>query len=98
VGERFDEDGVPAACDGCGRDAIASGMQRQGWTVRRAPELWAGTYCTACASNLRLLGSAIECVECGRAVTERKAEVRGWRFYADTRGELHPHCPECIPA
>jgi hypothetical protein len=95
VNRGYDDDAVPTGCDGCGRNATDAGMDRHGWTVRRDPQAFAGTYCPPCAATLRLVGSAIECTDCGRAVTERKAEAAGWRFYADARDELHPYCPVC---
>ena len=95
MAKRFDDEVVPAGCDGCGRDAASAGMDRMGWTVRRVPQPFAGVYCGSCAQALGLLGSAIECAECGRAVAERRAEGAGWRFFADARGELHPYCPDC---
>jgi len=95
MGNGFDLDEIPAACDGCGRDARAAGMHRTGWTVRRPPTSYAGVYCANCAATLRLLGSAVECTECGRAVSEERAEQAGWRFYSDQVGELQPYCSDC---
>ena len=95
MGDSFNLDEVPAACDGCGRDAQAAGMHRTGWTVRRPQASFAGVYCFSCASTLRLLGNVIECTECGRAVSEERAEWAGWRFYADAAEELHAYCPDC---
>jgi len=97
VGGSFDVDGVPARCDGCGRDALAAGMTRTGWTVRPEPGIFAGIYCARCAATLRLLGSAVECSQCGRAVSEARAEQAGWRYYADPLGGLQPLCPACGP-
>ena len=37
----------------------------------------------------------IACVECDGKIAEGDAERRGWSYWSDGLGELHPFFPEC---
>lgn len=87
---------APVCCDGCGRDAAATGMDEQGWVVSppRAPV--PGRFCLRCASALRMLDWFVRCIECGATIeSETAAEDTGWRFFPDLLGQLEPRCPAC---
>ena len=86
----------PARCDGCGRSAAKTGMDRDGWAVSPPSAEVPGSYCLRCASALRMLDWYVRCVSCGAIVeNETAAEDSGWRFHADELGQLQPHCPTC---
>jgi hypothetical protein len=98
VERRFDSESTPVACDGCGRDARACGMDDVGWTVRRPRAGFAGAYCADCANALRLLPWTMACSECGSQIDdEEHAERNGWRYWSDELGGLVPRCPACAP-
>ena len=86
----------PERCDGCGRTAVDTGMDRDGWAVNPPSAEVPGSYCLSCASALRMLDWFVRCVACGAIVeSEADAECRGWRFHADELGQLQPHCGIC---
>ena len=86
----------PARCDGCGRSADETGMDRHGWAVSPPSAEVPGRYCLSCASALRMLDWFVRCVACGTSVeSEADAEQRGWRFHADPLGQLQPYCGIC---
>jgi hypothetical protein len=86
----------PARCDGCGRNAAETGMDRHGWAVSPPAAEVPGRYCLACASALRMLEWFVRCVACGATVeSETEAERYGWRFHTDELGQLQPHCGIC---
>ncbi len=92
----FEGERVPERCDGCGRDAVASGMTRTGWTIRPAVAGFAGVYCASCAHVLSAVELPVGCARCDRSVPdEDHAELRGWGYYEDGLGELVAFCPEC---
>ena len=92
----FEIVGVPARCDGCGRDALDCGMIEEGFTVRLPPSDFAGTYCSSCAGVLRLVPTVIECINCSCEVDDDdRAEWEGWRYWSDADGVLRPVCPDC---
>jgi hypothetical protein len=71
-------------------------MNRYGWAVSPPSAEVPGSYCLSCASALRMLEWFVRCIECGVIVeNETAAEKSGWRFHADTLGQLQPHCPAC---
>jgi hypothetical protein len=96
LGDGFQIEGVPARCDGCGRDATAAGMLEDGFTVRLPPTELAGCYCSSCAAVLRLVSIPVECVNCGCEVDDDdRAEWDGWRYWLDENEKLRPVCPDC---
>jgi hypothetical protein len=87
---------VPDGCDCCGRDAEDCGMVAAGW-VNEALFVEGGTYCRSCAHLLRIVRLAEQCAWCeAPMIEEAAAEARGWAYYADEIGELHPCCPDCL--
>ena len=93
------EDGgaVPEGCDCCGRDAEDCGMLETGWVADARLLPGGAYYCRACAHLLRLVRLDEQCVWCNEPMIEEEAaETRGWVYYADELGELHPCCPSCL--
>ena len=87
---------APARCDGCGRSAAETGMDRHGWAVSPPTAEVPGSYCLRCASALRMLDWFVRCVSCGATVEDESvAERGGWRFHGDELGQLQPHCGAC---
>jgi hypothetical protein len=91
----FDVERVPVSCDGCGRDSLAAGMLRTGWTIRPAVAGFAGSYCGSCAAALQDLDLTLQCVQCGREVDEDGTESQSWRYWPNGLTGLHPFCPGC---
>jgi hypothetical protein len=92
----FEAERLPEGCDGCGRDAIAAGMARTGWTVRPSIAGFAGIYCASCAHVLSAVDLPVDCSRCERSVRDdEQAEASGWAYYEDVLGELLPFCPAC---
>ena len=95
-GRNIDRRQPPTRCDGCGRSAAETGMDRTGWAVSPPSAEVPGSYCLRCASALRMLEWFHRCVVCGAIVeSESVAERRGWRFHADELGQLEPYCGAC---
>ncbi|MEO5632939.1 hypothetical protein [Gaiella sp.] len=90
-------DVVPESCDCCGHDAEDCGMLENGWVSDAQFLAGGGVYCRACAHLLRLVRLEEECVWCDEPMVEEEAaEARGWVYYADEFGSLHPCCPACL--
>jgi hypothetical protein len=88
---------APESCDCCGRDAEDCGMLETGWVSDVHLAVGGGVYCRACSHLLRLVRLDESCVWCGESmIDEEAAEARGWVYYADSLGELHPCCPACL--
>ena len=72
-------------------------MLEAGWVTDDRLVAGGGTYCRSCAHLLRIVRLAERCVWCETPmVDENTAEARGWAYYADELGELHPCCPACL--
>ena len=90
-------DAVPESCDCCGHDAEDCGMLENGWVSDAQLLAGGGVYCRACAHLLRLIRLHEACVWCDEPMVEEEAaEARGWMYYADELGDLHPCCPSCL--
>jgi len=74
-------------------------MLEDGW-VRDSQLLAAGAaYCRSCAHLLRVVRHDEVCLWCGTPMIEEEAaEARGWAYYTDGLGDLHPCCPGCLAA
>ena len=88
---------VPEGCDCCGHDAEDCGMLEDDW-IRDSQLLAAGAvYCRSCAHLLRVVRHGEACLWCGTLMIEEEAaEARGWAYFADGLGDLHPCCPVCL--
>ena len=88
---------VPEGCDCCGHDAEDCGMLEIGWVTDVQLPAGGGTYCLRCAHLLRIARLTEHCAWCKTPmVDETTAEERGWAYFADALGELHPCCPSCL--
>ena len=88
---------MPDGCDCCGHDAEDCGMLEAGWVTDAKVLAGGGAYCLPCAHLLRIARLAEQCAWCETPmVDEIVAEARGWAYYADELGELHPCCPGCL--
>ena len=88
---------VPEGCDCCGHDAEDCGMLEAGWVTDAQLLPDGGVFCRACAHLLRIVRLDESCLWCAAPMVEEEAaEARGWAYYADDLGDLHPCCPGCL--
>jgi hypothetical protein len=72
-------------------------MLETGWVTDDKLPAGGGTYCLRCAHLLRIVRLTEHCAWCeAPMVDESTAEERGWAYFADELGELHPCCPGCL--
>ena len=72
-------------------------MLETGWVCDSQLLAGGGVYCRACAHLLRIVRLNETCAWCEAAmVEEESAEAKGWGYYADELGDLHPCCPGCL--
>ena len=72
-------------------------MLELGWLNDKNLPVGGGTFCRACAHDLRIARMAEHCTWCKLLmVEEEQAELEGWAYYTDPLGALHPCCPVCL--
>jgi hypothetical protein len=72
-------------------------MLETGWVTDDKLPAGGGTYCLRCAHLLLIVRLTEHCAWCeAPMVDESTAEERGWAYFADELGELHPCCPGCL--
>jgi len=72
-------------------------MPESGWVSDSQLLTGGACFCRTCAHLLRLVRLSEKCAWCALPMVEEEAaEARGWAYYADELGDLHPCCPSCL--
>jgi hypothetical protein len=72
-------------------------MLDAGWVSDAELISGGGVFCRECAHLLRIARRPEWCAWCNaRMLEEDQGDSRGWAYFFDELGDLHPCCPGCL--